>query len=157
MRLLYLYSGLVLAALIGPILVVVAASFTGGESIGFPPQGVSLRWYRAFLADPDFVDAAWVSLEVAGIVACVSTVLGTAAAVALARYRFPGWRWVDGFLSLPLGVPGVVLGLAFLVLYTQLGFGGTRMGIVAGHVVFTTPFVLRRVSANFAQHNSGLE
>ena len=157
MRALYLYCALVVAGLAGPIAVVVAASFTGGDVIDFPPQGISLRWYRAFLADPDFVDAAWVSVQVAAMVACLSTPLGTAAAVALARCRFPGRRWAEAFLALPLGVPAVVLGLAFLVLYTRFGFGGTRAGIVAGHVVFTTPFVVRLVTANLAQHNPNLD
>lgn len=157
MRALYAYCLLVIVALAAPILVVIAASFTAGETIGFPPQGLSLRWYRAYFADPDFVAALWTSLQVAAITAVAATALGTAAALALARHRIPGRRLIEAFLSLPLGIPSVVLGLAFLVSYTQLGFGGTLAGIVAGHVVYTTPFVLRLVTAGFAQHNAALE
>ena len=149
MTALYAYAALVLLALVGPIAVVVAASFTGGDTMGFPPEGWSLRWYRAFLDDSEFVDAAWVSAQVAVYVSVLSTVLGTAAALALTR-RFPGRGAVGAFLALPLGIPAVVLGLSFLVLYTQMGFGGTKAGIVAGHVVFTLPFVLRLVGASLA-------
>jgi len=149
MTALYAYTAL---ALIGPIAVVVAASFTGGDTIGFPPEGWSLRWYRAFFDDCEFVDAAWVNVQVAICVSVLSTLLGTTAALALAR-RFTGRRAVGAFLALPLGIPAVMLGLAFLVLYTQMGFGGTKAGIVAGHVVFTLPFVLRLVGAGLAGHD----
>ena len=55
MTALYAYTALVLLGLIGPIAVVVAASFTAGDTMGFPPEGWSLRWYRAFLDDGEFV------------------------------------------------------------------------------------------------------
>ncbi len=156
MTALYAYCVVIIAALLLPIAVVIAGSFTAGQTIGFPPQGLSLRWYQAFLADPDFIASAWVSCQVAAMVAVLSTSLGTAAALGLRR-PFPGRAWVEGFLLLPLGIPAVVLGLAFLVLYTALGFGGTLAGIVAGHVVFTTPFVLRLVTASLAQTLASLE
>ena len=157
MTALYAYCALVVALLAAPVLVVVAASFTGGETIGFPPDGFSLRWYRAYAADPEFLAALWTSLEVAAITAAAATALGTAAALALARHRVPGRRAIEAFLALPLGIPSVVLGLAFLVSYTRLGFGGTLAGIVAGHVVYTTPFALRLVAAGFAGHDPALE
>lgn len=157
MRWLYGSTALVLAFLIGPIAVTVLASFTEGASIGFPPVGFGLRWYRVFLADADFVESAWTSLEVALMTTAIATPLGTLAAIGLGRYRFWGRGAVAAFLGLPLGVPAVVLGLAFLVLYTEMGFGGTKAGIVAGHVVLTTPFVVRLVQASFAQFDPNLE
>ncbi len=156
MTALYAYCALIIAALLLPILVVVAGSFTAGDTIAFPPQGFSLRWYREFLSDPDFVASAWVSLRVAVSVALISTGLGTASALAL-RSGFRGRNWLEMFLLLPLGIPAVVLGLAFLVLYTQMGFGGTIEGIIAGHVVFTLPFVLRLVTASLTHANPNLE
>ena len=156
MTALYTYCTLIIAALLLPILVVVAGSFTAGVTIAFPPQGLSLRWYQEFLSDPDFIASAWISLQVAGCVAVIATLLGTTSALAL-RSAFPGRRLAEAFLLLPLGIPAVVLGLAFLVLYTQMGFGGTFEGIVAGHVVFTTPFVLRLVTSSLTHANPNLE
>lgn len=157
MRGLYAITALALLMLAAPIGIAVVASFTGGGTIAFPPQGWSLRWYSAFWADPDFVDAARTSIEIALATAAIATPLGTAAAIALARHAFPGRREVAAFLTLPLAIPAVVLGLAFLVLYTAMGFGGTKEGIVAGHVVLTTPFVIRLVTASFAQFDPNLE
>ncbi len=152
MSMLYAFCGTIIALLLLPIVVVIAGSFTAGEVIGFPPVGLSLRWYDAFLQDPGFIASAWVSLKVAASVAVLATTLGTAAALAL-RHPFPGRRLAEAFLMMPLGIPAVVLGLAFLVLYTQLGFGGTVAGIIAGHVVFTTPFVFRLVTSALAGSN----
>ncbi|GAC1347664.1 MAG: ABC transporter permease [Acetobacteraceae bacterium] len=153
---LYGYCAAMLAAMLLPIVVVVAGSLTGSNAIVFPPEGLSLRWYTAFFADADFRASALVSLKVAAIVAALATPLGTAAALALRR-EFPGRPLIETFLMLPLGIPAVVLGLAFLVLYTEFGFGGTLTGIVAGHVVFTTPFVLRLVHSGLAHATSNLE
>ena len=157
MRWLYGVTAVALLLLAAPIGIAVIASFTAGGTIAFPPQGWSLRWYSAFLADPDFVESAQTSIEVAVATAVIATPIGTAAAIGLARYEFPGRRAVAAFLTLPLAIPAVVLGLAFLVLYTAMGFGGTKEGIVAGHVVLTTPFVIRLVTASFAQFDPNLE
>jgi len=151
MSALYVYCGVIISLLLLPIVVVIAGSFTAGNSIGFPPVGLSLRWYEAFLADPGFIASAWISFKGA----VLATLLGTAAALALRR-PFPGRRAVETFLIMPLGIPAVVLGLSFLVLYTQLGFGGTISGLVAGHVVFTTPFVLRLVMSSLTGSNPNL-
>ena len=149
------YCFAVVAALLAPIVVALAGSLTGGGVIAFPPEGLSLRWYAAFFADEDFRDSALTSLVAAVCVSVLSTGLGTAAALGLRR-RFAGRAAIEAFLLLPLGTPSVVLGLAFLVLYTQFGFGGTLAGIIAGHVVFTTPFVLRLVQASLANASPNL-
>jgi putative spermidine/putrescine transport system permease protein len=157
MKALYALTALILTFLVAPIAITIVASFTAGDTIAFPPVGWSLRWYAAFFSDPDFIDSAWVSVQVALITTTVATPLGTAAAIALARGGFRGRRAVAAFLALPLGIPAIVLGLAFLVTYTQMGFGGTLWGIVAGHIVLTTPFVIRLVTASFTQFDPNLE
>jgi len=41
------FSILVYAFLLAPLLVVVLASFNSADFLSFPPRGFSLRWYRA--------------------------------------------------------------------------------------------------------------
>jgi len=48
----------------------------------------------------------------------------------------------------PLMVPHVVLGIALLRMLTQMGFGGSFGGMVAGHTVLVMPYVLRLVVAS---------
>lgn len=66
---------LVLLAL--PTLLVLIASFTAGEIIDFPPDGLSLRWYAALLAQPAFLAAFRRSLEVALVCTALSIALHT--------------------------------------------------------------------------------
>ena len=45
---LYLQWSIILATLlflIGPFFIIIAASLSNGESMAFPPDGLSLRWY----------------------------------------------------------------------------------------------------------------
>src|SRR5262249_56151080 len=48
-----------------PTLIIVFASFTAGEYITFPPQGLSLRWFVRLLALEELRVTAWRSLFVA--------------------------------------------------------------------------------------------
>src|SRR5687767_4429069 len=74
--------------LIAPTLIVLITSFTNAFSLKFPPPGYSIRWYLALWHDsPEIVAATQLSLEVAAIATMVSTVLGVAGALALARRR----------------------------------------------------------------------
>jgi putative spermidine/putrescine transport system permease protein len=157
MRALALYGGLLLIALILPIVVVVMGSFTAGERLAFPPEGLSLRWYASLLDSREFVASAWTSLEVAALTSLAAGLGGGFAALALARRRLPGMRMAETLLTLPLGVPSIALGLAFLIFYTELGFGGSKAALVCGHTIVTLPFVLRLVAANFAGYGWNLE
>ena len=83
-------SGLALLILVLPVVVVLVTSFTESLSLKFPPPAYSLRWYRA-LFDPvksaQIHTAALNSLIVAASATAVSAVLGTLAALAIARRR----------------------------------------------------------------------
>src|SRR3989454_6995253 len=71
--------------LIGPSLIVILTSLTASQSLKFPPDGLSLRWYIALLNADQMQQAAWTSLIVAFWATVTCAVLGTAAALAIAR------------------------------------------------------------------------
>src|SRR5262249_38050639 len=107
--------GVVLAAaaifLVVPIGMTVLMSFDGREYLGrFPPPGLSLRWYRAFFFDGDYMTALRNSVVIATAAATVATATGVTAAVLLDRYRFPGRGALSAFFLSPLVVPTVVMG-----------------------------------------------
>ena len=58
------------AFMLAPIVVVMGVSLTPEGFLEFPPSGISLRWYQAILDNPDFIEAAWISLKL-GIVAAI--------------------------------------------------------------------------------------
>ena len=73
---------LVCADLLAPIVIVVGASFNAGAFLTFPPRGLSLRWFAAFLGNQVFIDAIVRSLWLALVATAISGVVGVAAALA---------------------------------------------------------------------------
>jgi putative spermidine/putrescine transport system permease protein len=140
-----------------PILVVAVASLNDAPSLAFPPSRLSLRWFHAFLTSADFGRATWISLEVAAATALVSVGLGTAAAHAIGRHRVPGRSVILQFLTSPLILPGIVIALALLQLYAQLGVTPSAASLVAGHVVVALPYAVRTMHAAFAAYDTTLD
>lgn len=152
-------AALALVILLGPVLVVLATSLTDSRSIRFPPQGLSFRWYELLLdgvRSRAIHRAAGNTLHVAAMAAGLATVLGTAAALSLARARGRFARVADAFFLAPLVLPGLAFGLAALMYFTLLGFRPSLELLVVGHLVVVAPFVLRTVGASLSQLDPAL-
>lgn len=132
---------------LGPILIVCAVAFTPLGYLSLPTHGLSLRWFRAIGGNPEFVDAFWASLWLGALSASLAILFTVPAALAIARYRFPGRNTLVTFLQSPLMIPPVVLGIAFLRFFTQIGLSGSFLGLVLSHVIIVMPFSLRLVIA----------
>ncbi|MEJ0039566.1 MAG: ABC transporter permease subunit [Gammaproteobacteria bacterium] len=146
----------VLIGLIVPTVIVVPMSFNGSEFLGLPREGLSLRWYENFFSDARWLSATWLSLKAGLASTALATVLGTAAALALAGSRLPGKRLLIGLLVSPLIVPAVVLGLALYGVFVHLHLLGTLLGITCAHAVVGTAYVYLTVSASLAQQDPAL-
>ena len=70
------------------------------------------------------------------------------AALAVARYDFRGREAITALFMSPLMIPHVVLGVAFLRFFTQIGLGNSFVGLVLAHVVVVFPFALRLTLAS---------
>jgi putative spermidine/putrescine transport system permease protein len=151
------FSALVYAFVLAPIVVVLIASLTAAEYTSFPPEGLSLRWYAAIPRHPEFLESLRVSVVVAIVTGGAATGLGTLAALALVRHRFPGRAALNALFLSPLMVPTVILGVALLQFYTLAGITRTPLALVCGHLVITVPYVVRLVSASLAGLDRTLE
>lgn len=152
-------AALSLAILLVPVIVVVLAGLNAGDYLTFPPQGLSLRWIKAFLTSPLFLSAYGISFIVALAATLISTVIGTMAAVYLTRSTGALVSVLRGFFMLPIVLPGVVLGLALYVFYVTSGIGLARTlpGLLVGHVIVTCPFVIATVTASLVGFDRSLE
>jgi putative spermidine/putrescine transport system permease protein len=131
-----------------PPLVVIPMSLTDRRSFSFPPDSLSLRWYREFFTDPAWLSSLQASLGIAVQVTVVSVVLGTLAAFGLVRGRFRGQQLIQVLGLAPLVVPLVVFGLGSYALFLKWGLVGTPLGFVAAHTVLAVPYVIITVSSN---------
>jgi putative spermidine/putrescine transport system permease protein len=150
-------AGLVLLYLALPIFVVVPLSFSSGLYLSFPPPGFSLRWYERFFADPAWTSAAWLSIVVGVTVMLLSVLLGTPAAFALVRGRFPGARLINGFILTPVIVPGIIVAIGVYFFYARIGLIGTPLGLILAHTCLAVPFVVINVSATLYGFDERLE
>src|SRR6478672_12592185 len=144
-------AAIALVFLIGPTIVVMLTSFTSSESLRFPPSGLSLRWYWALLDADQMQRAAWSSLVVAFWTTVLSVLLGTAAALGIARSRSPLARAFDVLFMSPLLLPALAFGFAALIFIHRLGFTPSIPFLVLGHVIVCVPFVLRTTVAALSQ------
>ncbi len=134
------YSILYLAFLYVPVLFLPLFSFNDGIYVAFPLQGFTVKWYGILLDNKPLLHALGNSLKIAGAVAIISTIFGTMAARAFTRYRFAGRRPMLALVILPLVVPGIILGIALLVMMSWAGIPLTLYAIGGAHVLIATPF-----------------
>jgi putative spermidine/putrescine transport system permease protein len=137
---------LVFAFILGPILITAAVSFNGSARSVFPPQGFSLRWWGEALG-PTWLEPMIFSLQLAGLVALISTLTGAMMAFALVRGSFRGKPLVEMLLLGPLILPTLVTGIALLQFLHGVGLGSFVgfWGLLIGHVIICLPFSVRTV------------
>ena len=141
--------------MLAPLAVVALVAFTPDGYLSLPVHGPSLRWFRAILDNPDFLQSFWISIRLGLLSATLATAAMVPAALAIGRYRFIGREALLAFVMSPLMVPTVVLGVAFLRFLTLVGLQGTFTGLVVCHAVVIGPYVARMLLSAVAglDHN----
>ena len=159
--------GAVLVFLLAPVVVVVLASFDGGDPVAgraflnFPPTSLSLQWY--FSIQPRLFHSLWISFLVACFAAGVGTVIGVPAALGLVRGNLPGKTLLSALFRAPLQIPFIVIGVAFLQTYYLLGdalglrLTGSFLALAIGHLFVATPYVIGSVGSVLFRFNPNLE
>lgn len=142
------FGAAVLAFLLLPILAVVPASLNHGSFIRLPPEAWSTRWYSRFFADREWLTSLVTSFEVAMIATAVSVVIGTAAALGLARIGGRLRALATGLILAPLIVPVVVTAVALYYISRYWGLTGTLSGLAMAHVLMCLPFVVLNVGVS---------
>ena len=142
--------GLVLVFLALPIAIVALLSFSSASYLTFPPPGFGFRWYDAYLGSREWLASTWLSLVVAGCVVVLSTVLGTLAALGLARLSGTARVLVGGLILSPLIVPGIIVAIGIYYVFARYHLVGTPIGLVLAHTCLAVPFVVTSVSASLA-------
>ena len=143
--------------LVAPVFVVVPTSFNSSSFLEFPPKQLSMRWYESFFTDPAWVNSALNSLQIGLWVTLLAVVLGTAAALAMVRGRYPLRAAVGALLVAPILVPYVILGLGVYALFLELGLTQTILGFVLVHTALAVPFVVINVSSALVSFDERLE
>ena len=141
-----------------PIVFMIVFSFDESATPGLPITGFTLHWYEQMLNNRVLLRAVGNTVTVAIIVAILSTIIGTMAAFVLvrARVRFPNAARI--VFTLPIMVPGVLIGISLLIYFARVLDVPLSLGtVIAGHLVFTTPFVVLIVASRLQGFDRFLE
>lgn len=154
---LVIYAIAYLAFLYIPPLLLPLFSFNDSIYIAFPLKGFTLRWYGEMAATVGLITALQNSLKVAAVVCVTSTIFGLLAAKAMTRYRLPGSAPITFMIMLPLVIPGIILGIAILVLTQQIGIPLSLFTIGAAHTMVNVPFSMLVLVARLEGFDKNLE
>ncbi len=151
------YATLFLVFLYAPVLLIPLFSFNETIYIAFPIPGFTTKWYvQMFQSEPMWA-AFMNSVKVGASTAVISTVLGIFAAKAITRYRLPGRAPIVGFIMLPLVVPGIIFGVALLILVSRLGIPLSLYSVAIGHLLICLPFSVATLIPRFEGFDASIE
>lgn len=138
-----LYVGLILLLLTLPLIVVAGVSLNGGQSLRFPPQDPSLRWYGELFRAADWTGPLRSSL----VIAALAALIAVAVALPLALHAWARGGLASRLLTAmgvaPFMLPPVITALGFLVFWVALGMYGRIGATIVSHgiLLVTLPLV----------------
>jgi sulfate transport system permease protein len=113
---------------------------------------VGLIFYRTFehglgpvfdtITTHNFVHALELSLLTVVIAVPLNTVFGVACALILVRQEFRGKALLNAVIDLPFVLSPIVIGLALLLVYSQIGWFGDWLKANGFQVIFATPGIV---------------
>jgi spermidine/putrescine transport system permease protein len=156
-RPLHIYALCYLAFLYIPVLFLVLFSFNDSIFISFPLTSFTTQWYVELFDNEPMFAALMNSLKVGGVTSVVATLLGIFGAKAVTRYRMPGKAPAVFVIMLPLVIPGIILGVALLILLTRIGIPLSLYTITLGHVLISVPFAMATLMSRFEGFDRSME
>ncbi len=154
---LYPLTAATMIFVLAPLAVIMAMSVSGSAFAAFPPRGFTLMWYGRVLADPDFRASLAFSALLAASATAGALAFGLPAAFALTRCMVPGRETLRLILLSPLIFPVLVIGVALLRLFSDWNSNSAPLNLLIGHILVTTPYVVRTVTSSLLLADVSLE
>lgn len=153
-----IYIGLVLFILYLPILVLIVFSFNKVPK-SYVWGGFTLRNYTSLFSGTEgqqILDALLTTLKVAGIAAVVSTLFGVISCLGIAYLNKKLSNVVMNMTYIPNVMPELVLGIAFMLLFSFLGVAKGQFTLILAHIAFCVPFAILSISPKMKQLDKNL-
>lgn len=153
----WLYAALIFSFLYIPVFVLALMSFNQSR-YNTLPFSFSTHWYSVLLANTKLMDAVINSVYIAAITAVICVVLATALVLGLpAGGRSRVRSLVNSLVLMPLTIPWLIMGLALLLLLTELGFSKNLFMLLCGHIVISLPYAVLVIGARLADMDKSME
>lgn len=133
-----------------PLFATIAFSLATVWSRTILPEGYTLEWYQAAIADDRFWPTTIHTLQATLGAAIISPLLVVPALLAV-HLRAPRWKpWLEFLSIVPWALPGVVLALAMIRAYIS-PFNVSRPGLlILTYVLLSLPFMFRSIDASLS-------
>jgi spermidine/putrescine transport system permease protein len=152
------WAAFIFVFLFAPIVLLVLFAFNANKYGTFPFTGWTWSWFGQVFHDYQIRDALTTTLKVAVQVTIIATIAGTAAAFPLVRSSLPFRSGVRIGMTLPIMIPGLLIGVSLLVFLTDVfHMHLTSTTAVIGQAVYCTPFVLLLVASRLQGFDRSLE
>lgn len=145
------FTGIILMILVVfvPIFVMIKYSIsdrssivTGGMPIPLWPYHPTIEQFRGLISMDAFVRSAFTSMKVALLCVIISLAVGTPAAYALVRYRFPGIMVLATMLISVRLFPDVVSVVPIVETFIRFRLVNSVLGAAMAHSLLSTPYVI---------------
>lgn len=133
-----------------PVTLIPLFSFNNSIQAAFPLQGFTLDWYGTLLGNSALSGALANSLVVGLAAAAGATIAGVTIAYMDLYGRSRLAAAVSALARLPILIPGVIVGIALLVVVNLAGFGPSLLAIVLGHILVALPTTVVVMRGRFA-------
>jgi spermidine/putrescine transport system permease protein len=150
------YSVFVYGFIYAPILILIVFSFNT-QKLNIRWEGFTLHWYEVLFNDAQIFLATRNTLLIAVISTVVATIIGTMAALAMHRYRFPFYNTSETVMYIPIVIPEVVMGISLLVFFVMINFTLGLTTIALSHIAFNIPFVALVVRARLHGYDKAID
>ncbi len=151
-----IYSLLVYVFIYAPILILIIFSFNT-QKLNIHWEGFTFHWYQVLFHDAQILLATRNTLLIAFISTLIATIIGTMAALAMYRYRFPLYNTSETVMYIPIVIPEVVMGISLLVFFVMINFTLGLSTITLSHIAFSIPFVALVVRARLHGYDKAID
>ncbi len=151
-----LITALAFGVLYLPLLIMLVYSFIDPLA-GPGSAGLTLKWYRQVMGDQQVLDSLKNSLVVGVSTTLGTTLIGTSAAIALQRSRFPGQKGIALLTYVPLVMPEIVMGLSLLIWFVALHLVLGSFCVILAHITFSLSYVILTVRDRLEDFDLALE
>jgi putative spermidine/putrescine transport system permease protein len=140
-----------------PFLLIILYAFNTEEAaFTFPPPGLTAKWFVEAWGREDFWKAFSLSVRVAVIATVLALILGTLAALAMARSKFFGRDSISLLIILPIALPGIITGIALRSAMNLMDLRFSFWTLILGHATFCIVLVYNNAIARLRRTSGSL-
>ena len=150
------YAILIYTVLYIPVVVMMIFSFND-QRYNYYWSGFTAQWYGKLFTNHALMDSLWYSIIIAVLATVISVVVGTLGALGLKRYEFKMKKFVNGMIFIPIIVPEIVLAVALLIIFMNIGVSLGMGSILIGHCTFCIPYAVVTIKGRISGDGETLE